>query len=81
MLNEEEAIPLRPMTKTSHFGVLTATQIPATATIFGLSDEGKSEVQEASRIDEMNDTGLVELVNGIRNRDVLTSALATTELR
>ena len=56
MIDEEEAMPLRPITRTQF--------IPGAATLFG-SEEAHSEVQQ-SMLDEMNDTGIVELFYGLK---------------
>ena len=57
-IDEEEAMPLRPQTQ-NHLNVVP----------FGLSDLGNSEVREHHSLresKESTDTGLAELVNGIR---------------
>lgn len=56
MIDEEEAMPLRPITRTQF--------IPKAATLFG-SEEAHSEFQQ-SVLDEMNDTGIVELFYGLK---------------
>ena len=58
MIDEEEAMPLRPMTR--------GQQAPGAATFFGNSEDGHSEVREQSVRDEMNDTGVLELIYGIK---------------
>ena len=70
-MEDEEALPLRPMTQ------ITMHSLPGpTITLFGNSSDGgyQSEVRghlsaRGDYLDEemMNDTGFVELVNGMRH--------------
>ena len=66
MIDEEEAMPLRPQT----VNIVNSTAPGAAiTTLFGNSEEFvHSEVRErlSLRDDEMDDTGLAELVYGIR---------------
>ena len=55
-------MPLRPMSR-----VFNAA--PGAATFFGSSEDGHSEVREQSVRDEMNDTGVLELIYGIKQQD------------
>ena len=64
MIDEEEAMPLRPMTSAQN------TAAPGAATFLGSSEDGHSEVREQSVRDEMNDTGIAELIYGIRQDNI-----------
>ena len=66
-------MPLRPMTR--------GQNAPGAATFFGCSEDGHSEVREQSvRDDMMNDTGLVELIYGIRPDGQHAGPQATTTI-
>lgn len=64
MIDEEEALPLRPMTRAPD----NSDTLGAAKLFFGNSDECHSEVPEQSVMrDEMNDTGIAELIDGIKH--------------
>ena len=62
MIDEEEAMPLRPMTQSGHYHRTVAGVTLNTQPLFS-SEDNHSDVKDIySFKDEMNDTGLVELI-------------------
>ena len=63
-IDEEEALPLRPVNRVQK--VSLGRGLKGASGLFGSSDGGQSEVREQSMRDENNDSGIAELIYGIR---------------